>query len=220
MLYILLPGLRDIAPLLELLPSSFGLVDILGFPREGRITCPYPGDSSPLGGILWGTFYKKVQRSSAFWISNFMEDKGPARWPDLSRSHSDSWELGGRVSCGLWGRASLCFQGGLRPLVPSVETAALFTPCPLGGACEKGPQSSTKSNEQWSSRETFFESKGPFGKLNLQVTQCEVVESAWTMIKTAGLCPGFTGTICMALRKSVLSRELRLSIRWNCSKVF
>lgn len=58
------------------------------------------------------------------------------------------------------------------------KMTALFTPCPLGGPCEKGPQSSTKTKEQWSSRETFFESKGPFGKLNLQVTQCEVVESA------------------------------------------
>ena len=79
-----------------------------------------------------------------------MEEKGPVRWPDL---------LGARMQ-GLLG----CLSQGITVLPGrfaasgpiSRKTAALFTPCPLGGACEKGPQNSTKSKEQWSSRETFF----------------------------------------------------------------
>lgn len=45
----------------------------------------------------------------------------------------------------------------------SRKMTALFTPCPLGGACEKGPQSSTKTKNSGLQETHFLKAKDLLG---------------------------------------------------------
>lgn len=79
-----------------------------------------------------------------------MEEKGPVRWPDL---------LGARMQ-GLLGslrQGITVLPGRFAASGPiSRKTAALFIPCPLGGACEKGLQNYKKQGTVVFKRNFFF----------------------------------------------------------------
>lgn len=166
----------------------------------------------PSWGILWRTPHNKVQRSSASWFSNFMEEKtgtSEAAWlvkvtwwvtrARMARSPGASAAkhyCASRELCCLWSH-----QWKDSTLVHSMSSR--------GSSWEEPTKLYKKQGRVLFKRNIFLKQR-TFGKLNLQVTECGVVESAWTGVRAAGFCPGVTRNRLYGPRKVTYVRRTQI----------